>query len=73
MIPGARAAEAGDKARVIIGASHAPRLTAKLLLAKEARWHCGNAQMEAALTLGYRASLRSHGTVTAVDNPMCRH
>ena len=73
VIPAARAAEARAKARVIVGASHAPRLTANLPLAKEPWWHCGNAPMEAALTCGCRASLRSRGTVTTVDNPMCRH
>ena len=73
MIPAARAAEARAKARVIVVASHAPRLTANLLLAKEPWWHCENAPMEAATTRGCRASLRIRGTVVTVDNPMCRH
>jgi len=72
MVSAARAAEARAKARVIVGASHASRLTANLLLAKELWWHCENAPMEAALTQGCRASLRIRGTVAAVDNPMCR-
>ena len=71
--PATRAAKARAKAWIIVGASHAPRLTVNLPLAKEPWWHCENAPIEADLTRGCRASLRSRGTVAAVDNPMCRH
>jgi len=72
MVPAACEPEARAKARVIVGLSHAPRLAVNQPPAKEPWWHCENAPMEAALTRGYRASLRICGTVSAVDTPMCR-